>query len=95
LNEKTRKTLRAIAELGPKFGYKQLATSVGVSSISDLGGVWAAITRRTRNVLNDRTASLVYWDPDTVEWDKDEYVDQQASVTTQTCTSLRQAFNLI
>ena len=91
LNKKTRAVLRAIAELGPRFGYRQLLKAVGEKDIS---GVWAGITRRTRSVLGDREAQLITWDPESIEWKNDEYIDQQAWVTQTTFQALREAFGI-
>jgi hypothetical protein len=62
LHKRTRATIRAIAELQPRFRWADLMGKLGLP-IDDksLAGVWAALTKRTRSVTGDRQVQLLAW----------------------------------
>jgi len=92
---KTTNALRAIAEGDRRFRSSTVLAATGDADLlKDLRAVWAAITRRTRNVLNDPDADLIWWDEDGI-FDKDgEYIDHEGEVSEITHNSLRAHFGL-
>lgn len=96
LSDKTLTALKVIARSDtPQFHMKDVidATS-GASNYMDLRGVWSALTRRTRKILNDRDADLIWWDGQTFRDDQEKYVDQIGRVSALTHTSLKTHFGL-
>jgi len=94
LSDKTLTALKVIAQSDtPQFHMKDVidATS-GASSYMDLRGVWSALTRRTRKILSDSDADLIWWDGQTFRDEEENYVDQIGRVSTLTHTSLKTHF---
>ena len=94
LSDKTLTALKVIARSEtPQFHMKDVidATS-GASSYMDLRGVWSALTRRTRKILSDSDADLIWWDGQTFRDEQENYVDQIGRVSTLTHTSLKTHF---
>lgn len=64
LSEKTLVALKIIAQSNtPKFRMNDVIDATeGASSYLDMRGVWSALTRRTRKILDDSDADLIWWD---------------------------------
>jgi hypothetical protein len=92
--ERTTIALRAIARNGPRFRSTHVAEALGDTDLGTLRGVWAAITRRTRTVLSDPQADLIWWEEEGISDDKGEYVDHEGRISAMTFRSLRLAFGL-
>lgn len=95
LSEKTLTALRVIAQSdSPQFHLKDvIAATDGANDYMDMRGVWSALTRRTRNILNDRDADLIWWDGQTFRDKDDNYVDQILRVSERTHESLKSHFS--
>lgn len=61
---KTRKVLEAIVSQNGKFSGAELEEALGIGS---LRGVWTGLTRRTRGLTGNDSASLFEW-----EWNEEE-----------------------
>jgi hypothetical protein len=62
VSDKVRTTVRVIADASPSgFDMTAVMTALDVDDASELRGVWGGITKRTRTVLGDSTASLIWW----------------------------------
>ena len=57
--------------------------------VSELTGVWAGITRRTRTVVGESKVYLIRWLPDQVYGPQGEYLDQTGAFSEMTYRSLR------
>jgi hypothetical protein len=69
-SQKTITAIRVIAN-APLSGFRMrdVGEALGIDlEKSDIRGVWSAITRRTRNVLGDPDADLIWWDKLADEW---------------------------
>ncbi|RVT93149.1 hypothetical protein [Sphingomonas crocodyli] len=95
LSEKTLIALRIIAQSETRqFHLKDVvAATPGAKDYMDLRGVWSALTRRTRNILGDSKAELIWWVGDHI-YEGDDYVDHIGEVAPLTHNSLRTFFNL-
>lgn len=93
VSDKTLSALRIIGHSdGPVVHLKDvLAAVAGANEPIDLRGVWSAITRRTRAVLGDPEASLIWWEDEGV-YEGDEYVDHIGRVSPMTHKSLKTYF---
>jgi hypothetical protein len=89
ISAKTLQVLRTIASReAPQFRLQEIVDAVpGATTYRDVSGVWAALTRRTRRMLNDPSAELIQWHP---HYDADgKYVDWIGRVAPMTHASLR------
>jgi hypothetical protein len=96
LSEKTLTALRVIAQSDtPQFHLKDVidATS-GASTYMDVRGIWSALTRRARKILNDSDADPIWWDGQKFHDAQGNYVDQILRVSTLTHTSLKTHFGI-
>lgn len=95
LSEKTLNALRVIAASDThQFHMKDIIDATeGAHNYMDLRGVWAALTRRTRNICDDSEAQLIWWAADGI-YEGDEYVDQVGEISLLTHKSLRTFFNI-
>jgi hypothetical protein len=86
-SERPAAALRFIAEQPQThFPYRALLEAIGTDSSGTIRGTLAAITRRTRTVLGDSDAELIWY-----EGEKDHWT---ASVSEMTRTSLRKALGI-
>ena len=62
LSEKTLTALKIIARSdGPQFHMKDvIAGTAGAKDYMDMRGVWSALTRRTRNIMDDGEVDLLF-----------------------------------
>ncbi|WPZ32234.1 hypothetical protein T8K17_13380 [Thalassobaculum sp. OXR-137] len=89
-SERPRKALRLISERGStEVLTSDLESYVGLDEAGGLRGVYAALTRRTRNVTGDPDANLIWWDSDLTE--EGSY---RGRLSDMTVTSLRKVFGL-
>ena len=96
LSEKTLTALKVIAQSDtPQFHMKSVidATS-GADDYMDMRGVWSALTRRTRNILNDSNADLIWWIGEQINDADGNYVDHVGEVAALTHESLKTHFGL-
>ncbi|HEY1604491.1 MAG TPA: hypothetical protein VGF77_02725 [Allosphingosinicella sp.] len=96
LSDKTLNALRVIAQNdGPQFHMKDVieATS-GAETYMDMRGVWSALTRRTRNIMDDGAADLIWWIGESILDEDGNYVDHIGLVSPMTYSSLRAHFGL-
>ncbi len=95
IHEKTLAVLRFIAEQPtPEFQMSKIVAAVpDVENYLDLKGAWSGLTRRTRNILNDSSADLIWWFGEPV-YDGTVYVDQAGRVSPLTHQSLRTALGI-
>jgi hypothetical protein len=96
LSEKTLIALKVIAQSDtPQFHMKDIidATS-GAVGYMDMRGVWSALTRRTRSILNDSNADLIWWDGEGIHDASGNYVDHVGKVAPLTHESLKVHFGL-
>jgi len=96
LSDKTLAALKAIARSAtPQFHMKDVISSTpGAKNYMDMRGVWSALTRRTRNIMNDADVDLIWWVGDTINDANGDYVDHLGSVAPLTHQSLRTYFGL-
>ena len=96
LSDKTLSALKAIARSNaPQFHMKDvIAATPGASNYMDMRGVWSALTRRTRNIMDDSDADLSWWIGDAINDAKGNYADHLGSVAPLTHQSLRTYFGL-
>lgn len=87
INYKTLKVLRLIARSEtPEF---QLKDAIEAVEGADLQGVWSGLTRRTRKILNDPRALLIWW-----RGEDDDGLYHIGEVSRLTHASLRKHFGL-
>ena len=66
-SDKTKAVLRAVFARDERdFILDDLAKGLNVEN-GALGGAWAGITKRTRKVLGDQDARLIWWEKDGVQ----------------------------
>jgi len=96
ISPKSTAALKVIAESAtPEFHMKDaIAAAPETENYLDLRGAWAGITRRTRKILNDPGADLVWWEGDPIYDDEEKYVDHVGRVSALTHQSLRAAFGI-
>jgi hypothetical protein len=94
IHPKTVQVLRFIASCDqPEFYLEEAVDAVrGAKSYLDLRGVWAGLTRRTRNILDDPEVILIQWRESYDE--RGNYVDYLGKVAPMTHASLRKHFRL-
>jgi hypothetical protein len=94
LGDKTLTALKVIARSdSPQFHMKDVIDATeGAKNYMDVRGVWSALTRRTRNIMNDSTVDLIWWIGDSILDDDDNYVDHLGAVSPLTYHSLRTHF---
>jgi hypothetical protein len=94
LGDKTLAALKVIASSNaPAFHLKDVVAGVpGVTSYQDLRGVWSALTRRTRNIMDDSAVDLIWWTGEQVFDAEGNYVDEVGAISTLTHASLRSHF---
>lgn len=86
--DKTKAVLRIVFSKDKRsFVRGEIAREMG-GTLSDLGGVWAGLTKRTRTVLGDKNAGLFAWD-----WDdaKGDWIGESSETTYQ---SMRKALGI-
>ena len=95
LSDKTLTALRIIAQSKThQFHMKDVIYATdGAKTYMDLRGVWSALTRRTRNILDDGDAELIWWVGENI-YDGKDYVDHIGEVAPPTHSALRSFFNL-
>lgn len=95
ISDKSVAILRTIAlSATPQFHQNDAINSVpGAETYLDIKNVWSGITRRTRSILDDKTAELVHWDYEGI-YEGEEYVDHIGRVAPITHRSLRAAFGI-
>jgi len=69
------------------------ATS-GADDYMGMRGVWSALTRRTRNILNDSDADLIWWVGEQIIDADGNYVDHVGEVAALTHESLKTHFGI-
>ena len=96
LGGKTSTALRVIAQSDAgKFRMSEVIGAIeDAETYMDVRAVWAALTRRTRKILDDREADLIWWEGDGVYDDDEEYVDHVGRVSPLTHRSLRAHFGI-
>ncbi|SLK07484.1 hypothetical protein [Novosphingobium mathurense] len=96
IHPKTLAVLRAIAASpSPVFQFADaLAAAPNATTYRDIRGTWSGITRRTRNILNDPDADLIWWEGEPVYSDDGTYIDQQGRVSQLTHQSLQTALGI-
>lgn len=96
ISAKSTAALRVIAESDtPEFHMKDaIAAAPETENYLDLRGAWSGITRRTRKILGDSNADLVWWEGDNIYDDEENYVDHIGRVSPLTHQSLRAAFGI-
>jgi hypothetical protein len=86
-SERPTAALRFIAEQPTtKFLYQDMVKAIGQDSSGTIRGTLAAITRRTRTVLGDSDAALIWYEGEHNAW--------TATVSEMTRSSLRKAFGI-
>lgn len=96
LSDKTLNALKVIAQSDtPQFHMKDVidATS-GADDYMGMRGVWSALTRRTRNILNDSDADLIWWVGEQINDADGNYVDHVGEVAALTHESLKTHFGI-
>lgn len=96
LSEKTLNALKVIAQSDtPQFHMKDVidATS-GADDYMGMRGVWSALTRRTRNILDDSDADLIWWVGEQINDAGGNYVDHLGEVAALTHESLKTHFGI-
>lgn len=90
ISPKSLAILRVIAESEtPQFHLADaVAAAPETENYSDLKGAWSGLTRRTRKILGDGTADLIWWDKEAI-YDGETYVDHVGRVSPLTHQSLR------
>ena len=69
VSDKVRATVRVIAEAEPSgFEMKAVRKALGLGPEDDLRGVWGGMTKRTRTVLGDEEAYLIWWNETDEDW---------------------------
>ena len=91
--DKTSRILRFIASSKDgRFMLSDALKDSGLESSSELRGVWAGITRRSRKILGDNTLMLISWT--NKEGDGSEGSEWEGRVSEMTHRSLRKAFGI-
>lgn len=96
LSDKTLNALKVIAQSEtPQFHMKDVidATS-GANDYMGMRGVWSALTRRTRKILNDSDADLIWWVGEQINDADGNYVDHLGEVAALTHESLKTHFSI-
>jgi hypothetical protein len=96
IHEKSLAALRVIAESPtPEFHLADAVKAApGAEEPNDLRGVWSGLTRRTRNILGDDSADLVWWEGEAILDEDDNYVDFVGRVSALTHQSLKTAMGI-
>lgn len=96
LGSKTTAALRVIAQSDTgEFRMSEVIGAIeGVENYMDIRAVWGALTRRTRKILDDKSADLIWWEGDGVHDDAGEYVDHVGRVSPLTHRALRAHFSI-
>ena len=96
LSDKTINALRVIAQSSsPEFHMKEvIETTKDAETYMDVRGIWSALTRRTRNITDDKTAALIWWMGEEILDGNEKYVDHIGRVSSMTHSSLRTHFGL-
>lgn len=69
VSDKVRTTIRAIAEADAAgFEMKAVRKALSLGPNDDLRGVWGGMTKRTRTVLGDDEAYLIWWNETDEDW---------------------------
>lgn len=94
LGDKTLNALKIIAQAdSPQFHMKDvIARTAGAKNYMDMRGVWSALTRRTRNIMDDSKVDLIWWIGDSIFDGDGNYVDHVGSISPLTYHSLRSHF---
>ncbi len=94
LGDKTLNALKIIARGdSPQFHMKDaIAGTAGAKNYMDMRGVWAALTRRTRNIMNDGQVDLIWWIGNPILDDDGNYIDHLGAISPLTYQSLRSHF---
>ena len=94
LSDKTLTTLKIIASSAShQFHMKDvIAGTQGAQNYMDMRGVWSALTRRTRKIMNDDGVDLIWWIGDTIDDAQGNYVDHIGTISPMTYQSLRTHF---
>jgi hypothetical protein len=94
LSDKTLTALKVIAQSdSPHFHMKDvISATVGASNYMDIRAVWSALTRRTRNIMDDANADLIWWTGEEIYDGEGAYVDHVGSIAPLTYQSLRTHF---
>ncbi len=94
LSDKTLNTLKIIARSdNPQFHMKDvIAGTTGAEGYMDMRGVWSALTRRTRNIMDDSDVDLIWWIGGSILDEKGNYIDHIGAVSPLTYQSLRTHF---
>ena len=89
-SERPKRALRFVAEQPePEVLMSALEEHVGRDNTGGLRGVYGAITRRTRNVMGDPNADLIWWDDEGLSEG-----EMRGVVSQMTHLSLRKAFGI-
>jgi|UPI0003254002 hypothetical protein len=94
LSDKTLNALKIIARSDtPQFHMKDVIEGTdGATTYMDMRGVWSALTRRTRNIMDDGTVDLIWWLGDEITDEAGTYVDHIGAISPLTHQSLRTHF---
>ena len=58
----------------PQFHLKDvIAGTAGAKDYMDMRGVWSALTRRTRNIMDDGEVDLIWWTGDPIDDDDGKF----------------------
>lgn len=69
VSDKVRTTIRTLAEADASgFEMAAVRKALGLGEDEDLRGVWGGITKRTRTVLGDDEAYLIWWNEVDNDW---------------------------
>jgi hypothetical protein len=69
VSDKVRSTIRVIAEADDSgFEMAAVRKALRLGEEEDLRGVWGGITKRTRTVLGDEEAYLIWWNELDTDW---------------------------
>ncbi len=96
LGGKTSTALRVIAQSDAgEFRMSEIIGAIeDAENYMDVRAVWGALTRRTRKILGDQDAALIWWEGDGVYDDAEEYTDHVGRVSPLTHRSLRTHFGI-
>lgn len=95
ISKKTLTALRVIANSDtPAFHQKDVIDAIDdAETYMDLRGIWSAITRRSRAILDDSEARLIWWDDEGIyDDDEENYLDHVGRVSAMTHQSLKAHF---
>ncbi len=97
LGGKTTAALKVIAQSETnEFHLKDVVEAVeGAENYLDLRGVWSALTRRTRGIINDSEAELIWWNDEAIRDEDGEYIDHVGRVARLTHASLQAYFKSV